>query len=153
MSKQATDSKFGRILPIIALSGGAVILLLLLVPAFSRIGHRRGPEVVALDNLRTLHNAQVEFKRTTGRYGTLKELADAEMIGVSHASGKPVNKYHYWVSDVTAETYCVHADRVRDDSGSRDFNISEDGVIYFIQSPHRGSVARRAGIPLDTVVP
>lgn len=152
MREQATGSKFSWISFVIALSGGAVILLLLLVTAIPRID-RASPEVVALNNLRALHNAQIELKRTTGRYGALKELADAELIEVSLASGKLVNKYHYWVSDVTAETYCVHADRVHDDSGRRDFNISEDGVIYFIQSPRRGSVARKAGIPLSTVVP
>jgi hypothetical protein len=49
------------------------------------------------------------------------------------------NGYVYSSSDITAKTYCVHADRANEKCGSRDFIVCEDGVIRFIESENRGA--------------
>ena len=103
-------------------------------------------EIDVADILKGLHDSQLRYNSAKGRFGTLKELTEAGFItDLRYASGKPVNRYIYSDSDVSADTYCLHADRVSNSSGNHDFNISEDGIIYFIKSKTKGTVARGAG--------
>ena len=56
----------------------------------------------------------------------------------------------YKDSDVTPDTYCVHADRASDSTANRDFNITERGIVHYIESPSKGTVERGAGTPIST---
>jgi prepilin-type N-terminal cleavage/methylation domain-containing protein len=107
-------------------------------------------ETAAIQTLRNIHNSQATYQGIRGRFATLKELADDDLLEKSYSSGLPVNGYTYKDSDVSADTYCVHADRTTDSSANRDFNITERGIINYVESKTKGTVARGEGIPLAT---
>ncbi|MCI0660715.1 MAG: hypothetical protein L0220_06550 [Acidobacteria bacterium] len=71
------------------------------------------------------------------------------MIAKDYASGRPISGYVYSSSDVTAETYCVHADRANDKCGYRDYIICEDGVIRFAESEIKGTLKPGEGKALN----
>jgi prepilin-type N-terminal cleavage/methylation domain-containing protein len=107
-------------------------------------------ETAAIETLQNIHKSQAQFNGTRGRFATLKELVDDELLEKSYASGQPVNGFIYTDSDVTADTYCVHADRQGDTTANRDFNVTERGVVHYVESKTKGSIARGEGIPLAT---
>src|SRR5215475_13893733 len=100
--------------------------------------------------LRTIHNSQEQYFATLSRFATLGELAASGMVDAEYASSRPISGYVYSASDITAKTYCVHADRANDKCGSRDFIICEDGIIRFIESENKGAVRRGEGKPIGT---
>jgi hypothetical protein len=105
-------------------------------------------EIEPIQILRTIHNGQEQYFASRSRYATLEELAESNQIDTAHANGSPIYGYVYSSSDVTAETYCVHADRASDKCGSRDFVICEDGIVRFIESETKGAVRRGEGKPI-----
>lgn len=111
---------------------------------------KTGRETAAISSLKTIHNSQSQFQAVRGRFGTLKELADNDLLEKSYASGQPINGYMYTDSDVSADTYCVHADRVSDSTANRDFNITDRGIVSYIESKTKGTVARGEGFQLAT---
>ena len=111
---------------------------------------KTGRETAAVQTLRNIHNSQATFQGIRGRFATLKELSDDDLLEKSYASGQPVNGYIYKDSDVSADTYCVHADRTSDSTGNRDFNITERGTVNYVESKTKGTVARGEGVPLAT---
>lgn len=111
---------------------------------------KTGRETAAIQSLKNIHNSQAQFQALRGRFATLKELVDDDLLDKGYASGQPINGYIYKDSDVTADTYCVHADRASDSTANRDFNITERGIVYYIESPTKGTVARGEGTPIST---
>lgn len=110
---------------------------------------KTGREMAAISSLKTIYGNQASYNAAKGRFGTLKELASAGyLLDQSYASGRPVSRYVYSDSDVSADTYCVHADRESDGSGDRDFNVTEVGVVHYVASKTRGTVARGEGTPI-----
>lgn len=105
-------------------------------------------ETAAIQTLQNIHKSQAQFNGIRGRFATLKELADDDLLEKSYASGVAVNGFIYTDSDVTADTYCVHADRQSDSTANRDFNITERGVVHFNESKTKGTIARGEGNPL-----
>ncbi len=77
-----------------------------------------GRQTAALNSLRTIHNIQAEFKAMNSRFATLRELAESGLIDQPYADGSVIRGFVYSSSNVSAETYCVHADRVCDSTGS-----------------------------------
>jgi hypothetical protein len=114
------------------------------------IHHCYGPcrESAAIQTLRTIHVVQAQYYATHSRIATLEELAASEMVDAKYARERPISGYIYSSSGITAETYCVHADRANDKCGSRDFIVCEDGVIRFIESEAKGAVRRGEGQPI-----
>jgi prepilin-type N-terminal cleavage/methylation domain-containing protein len=110
---------------------------------------KTGRETAAVESLRSIHNSQTLYASTKGGFGTLKALAERGMIDKTYASGKAINHYIYTDSDVAADAYCVHADRMSDGSAYKDFNITEDGIVHFIESPAKGTVPRGQGTPIS----
>ena len=107
-------------------------------------------ETAAIETLQNIHKSQAQFNAVRGRFATLKELTDDDLLEKSYASGQPVNGYIYKDSDVTADTYCVHADRQADSTANRDFNVTERGVVNYVESKTKGTIARGEGTPLAT---
>jgi prepilin-type N-terminal cleavage/methylation domain-containing protein len=107
-------------------------------------------ETAAIETLQNIHKSQAQFNAVRGRFATLKELTDDDLLEKSYASGQPVNGYIYKDSDVTADTYCVHADRQADSTANRDFNVTERGVVHYVESKTKGTIARGEGNPLAT---
>jgi len=111
---------------------------------------KTGRETAAIQSLREIHNSQATYQALRGRFATLKELVDNELLDKGYAAGTAINGYVYKDSDVTPDTYCVHADRASDSTANRDFNITERGIVHYIESPSKGTVERGSGTPIST---
>jgi len=142
-----TGGKRLAILGVIASAPGLLIAIASL-PSCSIYLSRPCREIAPIQILRTIHNSQEQYFATLSRFATLGELAASGMIDTAQANGSPIYGYVYSSSDVTAETYCVHADRANDKCGSRDFIVCEDGIIRFIESENKGAVRRGEGKPI-----
>ena len=143
-----TGGKRLAILGIIASAPGLMLTIASLPSCGMMIDHSR--ESAAIQTLRTIHSYQAKYLTIHSRFATLEELAESLMIDAVYASGRPISGYLYSASDITAKTYCVHADRANDKCGSRDFIICEDGIIRFIESENKGAVRRGEGKPIGT---
>ena len=108
-----------------------------------------GREAVAKTMLTKIHTAEAQYNAQHGKFGTLQELAAAGLIDKALASGQPLGDYVYTESEVTADTYCVHATRASDAVAHRDFNVSEDGDIHFVESKTRAVLPRGDGVSLS----
>jgi hypothetical protein len=142
-----TGGKRLAILGVIASAPGLLITIASL-PSCSIYATHGCRESGPTQTLRTIHNSQEQYFAVRSRYATLEELAASGQIDTSHAIGGPISGYVYSASDITAKTYCVHADRANDKCGYRDFIICEDGIIRFIESENKGAVRRGEGKPI-----
>jgi type IV pilus assembly protein PilA len=110
---------------------------------------RTGRESAAIQTLRTVHNSQAQYQATKQRFATLKELNENGQIDPNYANGTPVSGYIYTSApEVTQDNYCVQATRQAPTSGSRDFNVIEDGTIRFVESKSPSPIPHGEGTPL-----
>jgi hypothetical protein len=154
-SRRSGDQQIERKRAIAGITASLLISILLLFvliyvykdrPSRGRLGR----DTAAIEALRTIHMGQGEFLRLKGRLGTLKELADAGLIEKKYATGKPVYGYIYSETDLSPDTYCVHADRESGKSGYRDYNVTESGEIRYIESETNETVPRDGGRRMQT---
>lgn len=117
---------------------GLVAAIYFSLPFVTEI-HQSDRDTAVVSSLRTIHNAQDQFKASKGRFGTLKELADTGLIGPNYAAGKPISQFVYKDAAVSSDSYCVYANRANDNAGKRDFNLVEDGEIRYHESETKGS--------------
>jgi len=121
----------------------AVIMPLLLQ------GLQTGRESAAIQSLRIIHNSQALYKAKKGRFGTHKDLIEEGFLDPSYAEGIPTSNYIYTSApEVTQDKYCVQATRRKPSVASRDFNVTEDGIIRFVESKTPRPVACGEGVPL-----
>ena len=96
---------------------------------------KTGRESAAIQNLRIIHNSQALYKAKKGRFGTHKDLIKEGFLDPSYAEDIPTSNYIYTsASEVTQDKYCVQATRQKPSVASRDFNVTEDGIIRFVES-------------------
>lgn len=138
--------KMFKIISVIVL--GLIAAIYVSLPLFTEI-HNRDSDTAVVSSLRTIHNAQAQFKAIKGRFGTLKELADMGLIGPNYAAGKPISQFVYADAAVSSDSYCVCANRTNDKAGKRDFNIIEDGEIRYQESKTKGSAVCGKGTRLS----
>src|SRR5215468_6838557 len=124
---------------------------LLTIASLPSCGFHHGPgrEIMAINSLRTIHQNQATYYAICSHFATLEELAAFGLLDAEYACGREISGYVYTSSDVTAETYCAHADRANDKCGRRDFIVCEDGIIRYTESNSRGTVKRDEGTPLS----
>ncbi|HEX4951300.1 MAG TPA: type II secretion system protein [Blastocatellia bacterium] len=106
---------------------------------------KRGRETAAIESLREIHRAQAQYYSAKGKFTNLNELVESEMLGRKYGEGKTISGYTYTSSDVTPNTFTIHADRSSDGDGYRDFSVTEKGDIYQIENKTKGTVARGQG--------
>jgi len=125
--------------------------LFLTIASLPSCGFHHGPgrEIMAINSLRTIHQNQATYYAICSHFATLEELAAFGLLDAEYACGREISGYVYTSSDVTAETYCAHADRANDKCGRRDFIVCEDGTIRYTESNSRGTVKRDEGTPLS----
>ena len=111
---------------------------------------KQGRETATLNSLRIIHQNQAQYSVLRGRFGDLRELAEAGLIDQSYANGSVISGYVYSSSSVSDETFCVHAVRSSDSVARRDFVICEDGIIRFVESRTPGLVKRGEGAELGS---
>ncbi len=108
-------------------------------------------ETAAIQTLRTIHNSQATYQATKERFGTLKELNEEGLLYSRYVNGTPVDGYIYTsVAEVTQDKYCVQATRHDPSTASRDFNVTEDGTIRFVESKTPSPIPHGEGAPLST---
>jgi prepilin-type N-terminal cleavage/methylation domain-containing protein len=133
-----------ELLIVIAIIG---IMAAVAIPKFQAyIANSR--ELAAITSLKSIHNSEAQFNATRGRWGNLKELNEAGLLESSYASGNPINQYRYASPLAEADKYCVQATRMGAGSGSRDFNVTEDGTVRQIFSKTVTPVAHGEGTPI-----
>lgn len=111
---------------------------------------KTGRETATINSLRTIHQSQTLFSSTRGRFGTLKELNEAGLIDANYASGNEVSGYIYTSIEPVPDQFCIQATRSAETSGNRDFNITEDGTIRYVESKSPNPVPRGEGMPIGT---
>lgn len=108
-----------------------------------------GRETAAISSLRTIHNAQAQFNAMKSKFGSLKELADAGLVGANFASGNPVSQYRYSSTEAEADKYCIQATRQGPGAAFRDFNVIEDGTIRALESKTVNALPHGEGVPIS----
>lgn len=108
-----------------------------------------GRETAAVSSLRTIHSAQAQFNAMKGRFGSLKELADAGLVGANFASGSPVSQYRYTSTDAEADKYCIQATRISPGAADHDYNVIEDGTIRALESKTVNALPHGEGVPIS----
>ncbi|HKQ78857.1 MAG TPA: DUF4190 domain-containing protein [Blastocatellia bacterium] len=111
---------------------------------------RRGRETATIQRLRTIHTNETQFEAMNSRFGTLKELAEARLVDQDYADGTEVAGYVYSSSDVSKDTYCIHAVRTSSSVARHDYVLCEDGIIRRVESKTPGLVKRDEGSTLDS---
>ncbi len=106
---------------------------------------KRGRETAAIESLREIHRSQAQYYSAKGKFSNLNDLVESEMLGRKYGEGKTISGYTYTSSDVSPNTFTIHADRSSDGDGYRDFNVTEKGDIYQIENKTKGSVPRGQG--------
>jgi len=109
----------------------------------------RGREAAAVKSLLTIHQNQIHYKSLKGHYATLQELREAGLIDNTYLNGAIVSSYTYNDSDISEQTYCVHANRASNTAAARDFIVCEDGIVRYIESKAKGTVKRGEGRQLN----
>ncbi|HKQ89850.1 MAG TPA: type II secretion system protein [Blastocatellia bacterium] len=110
---------------------------------------RTGRESAAIQSLRTIHNSQASFQAQKQRFATLKELGETNQIDSTFANGTPVSGYIYQSGpEVTQDKYCVQATRQAASTASRDFNVTEDGTVRFVESKSPNPIPHGEGTAL-----
>jgi prepilin-type N-terminal cleavage/methylation domain-containing protein len=108
-----------------------------------------GRETAVIQPLRSIHNAQAQFNARRGRFGALKDLSEAGLIGANFSSGQPVSQYKYASALAESDKYCVQAMRESPGSAHRDFNVIEDGTIRASETLTVNALSYGEGIPLS----
>jgi hypothetical protein len=148
---QAAIRTGGKQLAIIGAIASApgILLTIASLPSCGYNHHyKSGRDSAAIQTLYAIHNVQAQYQTIHSRFATLEELAAKGMIDAKYSARRPISGYIYSSSDITAETYCVHADRANGRCGYRDFVVCDDGIIRFIESETKGAVRRGEGQPL-----
>jgi len=127
----------------------AIIGILAAVAVPKLIGNiKLGRQTATIESLRTIHNQEAHYNALRGRFGTLKELGEAQSINLNYASGKPVSGYIYKSPDATADKYCVQATRESSGTAYTDYNVIEDGTIRFVESTTPSEIPYGEGTPI-----
>lgn len=108
-----------------------------------------GRETAALNSLRTVHQNQAQYSAMKGKFGTLQELNQAQLIDVNYTNGSAVSGYVYSSPLADADKYCVQATRQGASTAYKDFNIIEDGTIRFVESKAPNALPHGEGTPLS----
>ncbi len=106
---------------------------------------KRGRETAAIESLREIHRAQAQYYSAKGKFTSLNDLVESEMLGRKYGEGRTISGYTYTSTDVSPNTFTIHADRFSDGDGYNDFNVTEKGDIYQIENKTKGTVARGQG--------
>ena len=128
----------------------AIIAILLMVAVPKAIENfKTGREAAATQSLGTIHKAQVLYHTRKQRFGTLKELNEAGFLDSSYTNGVPVSGYIFTsAAEVTQDKYCVQATRQGPSTAWKDFSVTEDGTIRFVESNTPTPIPHGEGAPL-----
>jgi type II secretory pathway pseudopilin PulG len=110
-----------------------------------------GRQTATMESLKTIHQGEVMYHTRTGKFGTLKELHEAALIEANYASGAAVSGYIFTSTSATADQYCVQATRQSPSTAYRDFNVTEEGAIRYVETKTPAPIPHGEGVPLSEV--
>lgn len=143
----------GLVLNITALTSVVPGLIMVAIAVPNLLASARAAnEGSAMATLRRVASAEIEYRETFEKYGTLEELAARNLIDSRLASGTQ-NGYHFTIELTTdesnAEGFAVVAVPVTyGSSGRRSFYIDESFVLR--ASDNHGAPSTKMDTPLDT---
>jgi type IV pilus assembly protein PilA len=108
-----------------------------------------GRQTATLNSLRTIHQNEAQYNAMRGKFGSLKELQEANLIDATYANGVAVSGYIYNSTEATPDQYCVQATRQSPNTAYRDYNVIEDGTIRFAEVKTPAPIPRGEGSPLS----
>lgn len=106
---------------------------------------KRSRETAAITSLQEMHRAQAQYYSVKGKFTNLDDLVEGEMLKRGFGENKTVGGYTFSTTDLTTNTFTIHADRATDGDGYRDFNVNEKGDVYYVENKTKGSVPRGQG--------
>ena len=107
-----------------------------------------GRDTAAIEMLNSIHLAEASFYATNHRYGTFQELAGADLFNRGVVNRGVFGGYIYTEAEVSEQAFCIQATRASDSVGYRDFNITEAGVVNYVEARQPAAVARGQGTPI-----
>ena len=118
-------------------SGGCALVIMLCIAAVAGpkliSARAHGNESAAIGALRQLGNAQAQYRERTGRFGTLAELAEVELIDPVLGAGEQQGyRFACGPGQEPAFLWWATANPIRPGgSGDRYFATSHFGVVYY----------------------
>ncbi|HVE59781.1 MAG TPA: type II secretion system protein [Pyrinomonadaceae bacterium] len=94
---------------------------------------RAANEASAISSLRTIHSAEVTYFATTGansNYANTQGLYGAGLIDSTFNATGPTKSGYTFASSTAAGTYCASAVPSSTSTGTRNFAVGTEGVIY-----------------------
>jgi type II secretory pathway pseudopilin PulG len=107
-----------------------------------------GRETATMESLRTIHTNQAQYHALKNQFGSLKDLSEAGLIDANYSSGSPVSGYAYNSTEATPDKYCVQATRSTAGTAYKDFNVTEDGTIRYVESSAPSAIPHGEGTPI-----
>ncbi|HMV47798.1 MAG TPA: prepilin-type N-terminal cleavage/methylation domain-containing protein [Blastocatellia bacterium] len=108
-----------------------------------------GRETAAIKSLGTIHTNQAQYNAMKGKFATLQELNQANLLDSNYSNGASVSGYVYASPEADADKYCVQATRQAATTAYKDFNVIEDGTIRQVESKTPSPVPHDGGTPLQ----
>jgi hypothetical protein len=95
--------------------------------------------------IRTIHTAQIAYRSSTGKYGTIDDLVRSGLLDAGYA--KQVQGYTYQIEN-DASNYVVRASPLATRPGCFEYYSSSDAVVYYSKDPKKAP-PNRSGLPLQ----
>jgi prepilin-type N-terminal cleavage/methylation domain-containing protein len=108
-----------------------------------------GRETAAIKTLGTIHTNQAQYNAMKGKFATLKELNEAQLLDANYSSGNAVSGYAYNSTEATPDKYCVQATRQAESTASKDYNVIEDGTIRYAETKTPNPIPHGEGTPIS----
>jgi len=126
------------ILPIILIGIGALSVF-----GIRSLLRTRQPEneAKAVEEIRTLHQAERKFHSTAGKFGTVAELEKAGAFSVVPFKRQTAYRLRIETND---ESYVILATSLASDSGRYDYYSFPDGIIRYSSDPSRSPTGESA---------
>jgi prepilin-type N-terminal cleavage/methylation domain-containing protein len=109
---------------------------------------KQGRESAAVQSLQQIHKYEASIFSTKQKFTNLNDLVEANLLGKNYGEGKTISGYTYTTTDLTKNSFTIHADRADNSSGDKDFSVSEDGDVRMIIAVEKGTVPRGQGVLL-----
>lgn len=130
--KLSTGAIVGIAVAFVAVGFVAVsIVAAIAIPSLVR-ARAAADESAAIVTLRTINDAEVQFRSRNGRYGSFDELVRQGLLDSTWSHGMVRNRYEIRQVRVSTDGFEFSAEPFGGRapvSGSRSFNVTEDGVI------------------------